>query len=432
MAAPDSRDARLVREFTQDSLEMLGDFQLGMLKLAGGGSQPGVVDHLFRMIHSVKGNAGFFGGFQAVRRVAHALEDVLDGVRRAGGACPPGAQPLLQRGSELLARALRAQLDGVAPSATAGAEEDAFCAEVRDHRSQPPALAAGPTVAGNGPGASTIRSAAESGATIKIEAASLAALGREIAAVRAGLEELAGVAPSVNVLQDRMTALAHLLADLRTVTLHKLFDKLPAMVGSLAETLGKSVAVQTEGGDLRVDRALVEVLDGALVHLIRNALDHGIERQDIRARRGKPAVGRLVVRACRPAGDRPGLQLQVEDDGAGIDPKRMRMEAVVRKLMTEQEAAGLSDDDAIALVFRPGFSTAPTTTDVSGRGVGMDAVMTSIRNAGGQVQIQSTPRRSTVILLDLPGSDVTATAQSTMSATTPAGTTAGGATPGQP
>jgi two-component system, chemotaxis family, sensor kinase CheA len=394
MPTQDPRDQRLVLEFVQDSLESLGESDLAILKLASGTPQPAVVDHLFRLIHSIKGNAGFFGGFQAVRRLGHLTEEVLDIVRRRGGATGPDEQALLSEGTQLLAQALRGQLaPGGEPAAPLPAEL-AFADKVGEFRTgatRPTALPA--------PTGSAGAEAAESPGTIRVEAAGLAAVGREIAAIRDGLEELTGRAPEAQAWHQRAAAAARALSDLRAVPLHRLFDRLPGTVRSLAETLGKSVAVETDGGELQVDRSLADVLDVAVVHLLRNSLDHGIERQDVRVRRGKPAVGRVAVRACI-AGSR--LRLHVEDDGGGIDPKRLRMEAVVRKLMSEAEAAQLTDDEAIALVFRPGFSTAQTTSELSGRGVGMDAVLTGVRKLGGEVRIQSNPRRGTIVILDLP------------------------------
>jgi two-component system, chemotaxis family, sensor kinase CheA len=395
-ASSHGRDANLLREYVEDSLQMLSEFDLGMRKVQTGTAPAPVVDHMFRVIHSIKGNAGFFGGFQAVRGLAHLMEDVLDGVRRGGRGWTAAEHGLLTEGCELLAQTMRAHLAGgdALPPALLAQQED-YGARVSRYRAQPPpSLASAP--AGEEAGTSL---SSPSAPTVRIDLAGLQALGGEIRAVRDGLAELVRVAPAAAGLKARVERLVQMLDEMRTVPLHRLFDRLPAMVGSLAETLGKSVVVQTEGGDLRAPRAMFDPLEAALVHLIRNALDHGIERQDVRLRRGKPPVGRLTVVARRA---RSGIALAVEDDGGGIDPKRMRLEAVVRKLMSEAEAAALPDDEAIALVFRPGFSTAPATTDLSGRGVGMDAVRTAIRQIGGEVRIDSTPRKGTVIVLELP------------------------------
>jgi two-component system chemotaxis sensor kinase CheA len=391
LGAQDSRDRRLVVEFVDDALESLREVELGVLKLQAGTPQLGVVNHLFRLVHSIKGNAGFFGGFQRARALAHQMEEVLDGVRRAGGAAGPDEQALLSEGSALLTQALRGQVDGTSP---AEGVDQAYADRVREFRTRPPVE---PRPAGSA--AADEPSGPERPATIKVDASTLALVSREIVAVRDGLGELARTLPVAQVWHERTASAARMLGELRAVPLHRLFDRMPATVGALAESLGKSVAVETDGGELQVDRGICDVLENALTHLLRNSLDHGIERQDVRLRRGKPAVGRVAVRAGLSEGR---LRLHVEDDGAGIDPKRMRLEAVVRKLMSEAEAGALTDEQAIALVFRPGFSTAPTTTDVSGRGVGMDAVLTAVRKAGGEVTVQSNPRRGTIVILDLP------------------------------
>ncbi len=395
MGAQDPRDRRLALEYVEDALESLREVDLGILKLQGGTPQAGVVNHLFRLVHSIKGNAGFFGGFQSARKLAHLLEEVLDGVRRAGGLAGHDEQALLSEGSQLLTQALRCHLPGEG-AAPAEATEQAYADKVRDFRTRPTAAPAPAAAAGAAP---EEPDSPERAATMKVDASALALVSREILAVRDGLADLARELPALQTWHERTASAARMLGDLRAVPLHRLFDRLPATVSALAERLGKSVAVETDGGELQIDRSLCDVLEGALTHLLRNALDHGIERQEVRMRRNKPAVGRVAVRACM-TGTR--LRLHVEDDGAGIDPKRMRLEAVVRNLMTEAEAGALTDEQAIALVFRPGFSTAPTTTDVSGRGVGMDAVLNTVKKAGGEVTVQSNPRRGTIVILDLP------------------------------
>ena len=143
----------------------------------------------------------------------------------------------------------------------------------------------------------------------------------------------------------------------------------------------------------------MEVIGDPLVHLIRNSMDHGIESAEDRVAAGKPAVGRVWLRAYHKGNS---VAIEVEDDGRGIDPVKMRRAAVKKGLLPEEEASALDDREAIELIFAPGFSTADTVTDISGRGVGMDVVRTNIKNLKGSVSITSEVGKGTKFILLLP------------------------------
>jgi chemotaxis protein histidine kinase CheA len=350
---------------------------------------------MFRLVHSIKGNSGFFGGLHTVRQLTHLTEDVLSGMREAGRA--NGEElALVAEGSQLIATVLRGYLQSTEETPTGGGQ-DAFARKLRAYRASGRRVQH-PVSPASARGVVDPRSG-ERATTVKVEVATLAALGMEIAALRDGLGDLGQTTPVALFWHQRAEKVLRMLGEVRLVPLHRLFDRLPPTAGGLAAGLGKAVVVETEGGELRVDRALIEVLETALMHLLRNSVDHGIEPPEVRQRLGKPAAGRLAIRARL---DETRLRLQVEDDGGGIDPARLRAQAVARKLMSDPEAAALSDQQAIALIFRPGFSTATSTSEVSGRGVGMDAVLVDVTGIGGTVSVQSTPGRGTTVILDLP------------------------------
>jgi two-component system chemotaxis sensor kinase CheA len=185
----------------------------------------------------------------------------------------------------------------------------------------------------------------------------------------------------------------------RLLPVSTVFANLPRAVRELSTALGKEVALRVEGETTELDRKLLEALNDPLIHLVRNALDHGIEPPAERIAAGKPAAGQLTVAASATGGE---VHLVIGDDGRGMDPQRLRESAVRKGLIGKEAAALLSDQEALELVFLPGFSTAPIITDVSGRGVGMDVVRTNISELGGQALIESLPGAGTTITLVLP------------------------------
>jgi two-component system chemotaxis sensor kinase CheA len=180
--------------------------------------------------------------------------------------------------------------------------------------------------------------------------------------------------------------------------------RLPRIVRDVAAALGRQVDFAIEGDQVECDKAIADALYEPLLHLVRNALDHGIEMPDRRLALGKPVQGKLRLRFSR-FGDK--LLTELEDDGAGIDPARIRRIAVERKLLTPAEAQGLSDEAAQALIFTAGFSTAEKVSDISGRGVGMDAVKASLAHLGGRVELQSLVGQGTLIRIVLPLNAIT-------------------------
>ena len=189
------------------------------------------------------------------------------------------------------------------------------------------------------------------------------------------------------------------LMEIRRVPIKGILQKVNMMARELSHQLGKKVKVQLEGQEVQLDKSIAESLEAPLVHVVRNSLDHGLEPNEDRERAGKESEGLLRVSA---SADKEYFYLTVEDDGKGIDPDLMRAVSVQKGVMSETQAAALTDKEAIGLIFGAGFSTAKSITDVSGRGVGMDVVRTNINALNGSINVDSAIGKGTTITLKIP------------------------------
>ncbi|SCW67764.1 chemotaxis protein CheA [Ancylobacter rudongensis] len=218
---------------------------------------------------------------------------------------------------------------------------------------------------------------------------------RELAA-----KELATQLKSHHETLERLVgALQHAVLGIRVLPLRHVFQRLPRLVRDMSDALGKPIRLVIEGEETEADKAIVEALFEPLLHILRNAADHGIEPAGARAAAGKPETGIVAVRARRVE-DR--LTIEVEDDGAGIDTARLRARAGERGLASPAVLAAMSEEEALDLIFAPGFSTRDEVTGYSGRGVGMDAVRVALARLGGRVRVHSRPGEGTRLALSLP------------------------------
>ena len=226
----------------------------------------------------------------------------------------------------------------------------------------------------------------------------------ELVITRGRLQQIAGAAEDT-ALQETVTQASRLIGDLRDeimtsrmVPVWQVFDRFPRLVRDASRSLRKQVEFAIEGKEIELDRSMLDEIGDPIVHLLRNAVDHGIETPDERLHAGKPAAGRLVLSAAR---DRSAVVIRVTDDGRGIDRDKVLARAKGAGLV-ESAKMELTDDELLRLVSRPGFSTADQVTQTSGRGVGVDAVYTRVRSLGGAVDIKSVPGQGTTVTLRLP------------------------------
>jgi two-component system chemotaxis sensor kinase CheA len=347
------------------------------------------------MAHSIKGMAASLE-YEPVAALAHALEDFLEPLRSGSG--------IDEQVVQLAARAIRgleAMVEEVEATGAAPPPQPRLVGWLRD-----PASARTEPLA-----AETAQRAAPSRSVrVRTELIDrfLASVG-ELLQRRVRLEELHRHSPlweGRHALGEELDRIDHVVGelrrralDIRTTSVRRLTERLPMVTSDLARALGRRVRFEASGDEVEVDRAILDHLDDSLLHLVRNAVDHGIEPPEEREASGKDPVGSLRLRAWLEAGR---LRLRLEDDGRGIDVEKLRRKAVEHGLVMEMVAEDLPPERVLEFVFEPGMSTADRVTAVSGRGVGMDAVKRAVEALGGTIALESSAGTGTAIELDLP------------------------------
>ncbi|MHA6205521.1 chemotaxis protein CheA [Dyella soli] len=354
------------------------------------------------LLDSLYGNGGVPGAPAASPSSPGAISDdefeaLLDNIHGKGGTpgtaaaapTPPSAQGSISDDEfESLLDSLHGK--GSAPGAQAAAAPT-------------PAVAA---AAATAPATKAATPAPEN--TVRVDTARLDALvhrAGELVLVRNRLLSLAtkhgdeALALAAGELDRVADALQGAVLGMRMQPVGRLFQRFPRIVRDLSRQLGKEVELVQEGEGTDLDRSLVEALADPMVHLIRNALDHGLEMPDDRERAGKPRKGQVTLSASQ-RGER--IVITVADDGRGMNPDVLRRKAVEKGVIDEAQAARLSENECYELIFRPGFSTAATVSDISGRGVGMDVVKTRVAELGGSLQVRSQLGRGSTLELAVP------------------------------
>jgi two-component system, chemotaxis family, sensor kinase CheA len=453
--ASDSDD--LVNEFLVESHENLDQLDGDLVALEQDPSDSETLARIFRCIHTVKGTCGFFG-FSKLETLTHAAEGLLGRLRDGESRLTPEITSALlaaldavreilshietQRDEgpgdyHLLTDALTrlSQSDAQPSSASEGMESELpRFGEllVQTGRVKPEELARALQAQESGDGrflgeilveagalrpqevADALRLQEESRAsaiwdnTIRIEIRlidRLSELVTELAMTHSQLLQLAASREDMALLAAT-TRLSRITTELREGVMKtrmqpigSIWNKLPRLARDLAVTCRKQVRLEMAGDQICLGRGVLEAIKDPLLHLVRNAVDHGIESPEERIRRGKPAEGRILLRArC----EQSQVQIELSDDGAGIDPDRIREKAVRCGLITPEQARTLQEPQLVSLIFYPGFSTSEQVTHISGRGVGMDVVKNNIEKIGGSIEVESRPGDGTTIRLRVP------------------------------
>ncbi len=407
-------DQEIVNEFLIESSENLARLDQEMVELERRPRDADLLASIFRTIHTIKGTCGFLG-FSVLEGITHHAENLLSQVRNGERELSPDLVSLIletvdatkaellsieRAGSESgntrddLRRKLKAACDH-SDTAAAGREDAGPTAE---HGSGAPeaetaAVQKGPAVAD-----STIR--VDIGLLDKLMnlVGELVLARNQILQFTARQEDaqLSGTSQRLNLIT---TQLQEGVMKTRMQPIGVVWNKLPRVVRDLASSCGKQIHLEMDGAETELDKSIIEAIKDPLTHIVRNCCDHGIERPDVRALAGKPAQGRLSLRAFHEGGQ---VNIEIIDDGAGIDPNRVKNKAMQKGLIRAEQAAAMSEREAVQLVFLPGFSTAEQVTNISGRGVGMDVVKTNIEKIGGTVDLASRSGQGTTVKIRIP------------------------------
>jgi len=356
------------------------------------------LDSIFRFVHTVKGNCGFFE-FPRLEALSHAAEDALADVRagrrQADGALVSAVLAVIDRIGEMVA-AIEAGEDmpggddsGLIASLEPGAEGIAALAVT--------AAADAGTRASAAP--RTIRLSVELLDRVMSTVSDMVLARNELARRLRECDTDVPVDGAFERLSSIIAEMRDAITRTRMQRIENLFVGLPRMIRDLSAELGKQVLVDIEGGDVELDREMIEMIRDPLTHIIRNAVDHGIEHPAERIKAGKREIGVLSVSA-RQSGNQ--ILIDIHDDGRGIDGKRLVEKAVASGVVTKEAAAELSARDQLALIFEAGLSTAKQVTAISGRGVGMDVVRSNVERIGGIVEVDSRLGDGTRMTLRVP------------------------------
>ena len=406
-----SQQEKYAELFAAEAREHLAEMGRALVALENEPGDRESLDAVFRSVHTIKGMAAAMG-YDVATRLAHNIETVLDELRHERRRVDSDVVDLLLKSSDQLEEVVVATVEGRRPADADVLVEQLVLWRISGEAAAAPALApqevpspaappssrafrdrAAPT---GRPGASRVR--------VDIRRLdSLMNLTGELAILRGQLRALAEEVGS-EPLQDAVERAGSLISEMqaqviesRMVPVWQVFDRLPRVVRDAGRTVGKEIQFDIAGKDLELDRSLLDAISDPLVHLLRNAVDHGIESPAERERLGKPRVGRVWLSARR---ERSRVVIEVRDDGRGID-----REAVMKKARSAgliEANARPSDRELFRIMARPGFSTATQITTLSGRGVGLDIVDDSIRGLGGAVEIKTEKDVGTTFRLELP------------------------------
>jgi len=406
----------IVQEFLVETNENLDQLDQDLVALESDPTSRELLGSVFRTIHTVKGTTGFLG-FGLLEGLSHAAENLLSDLR-------DGRLGLTKERTDVLLEvvdAIRALLSAIEAT---GAEDDRDLSgliariNVLQQDAEPvvaEAAHAEPVVAGAAHAEPVVagaahaephRSAGERSVRVDVDLldSMMSQVGELVLArnqVSAHVEMIDNLAlhQTVQRLSMIVSELQEGVMKTRMQPVEQLWSKLPRVIRDLAAQFDKLVSLEMEGGETELDRSLLEAVKDPLTHLVRNAIDHAIEQPDARIAAGKPATGTLALRASHEGGQ---VVLEVADDGAGIDPAKIAAKALERGLVSKGELDSMSEREVVDLIFRAGFSTAQSVTNVSGRGVGMDVVRTNVERIGGTVDLSSTPGTGTTFRIKIP------------------------------
>ena len=406
-----SSDPDMIKDFITNADELMENLDEQILRLEQNPQDSEIINEIFRSAHTIKGAAGMFA-FKAMERIMHRMENYFDQISKGKQKVNSDAIDVIFRSMDVLKVLLGGVKEGKPTNTSTvpivkvlnqlcagtleGVQSDSGEKESADKPAQ----------------GSKQNKVTQS--TIRVDLQRLDALVNLVGELvidrtrfsnieehlrtKGPSNQLAGnMAETVQLFGRHMNEVQDIIMKVRMVPIGNAFNKFSRVVRDLAKNLNKEMELVIEGEHTELDKTIVEQIGDPLIHLIRNAVDHGIEKPEDRVAKGKSAKGKITLSA-RQEGNQ--IMITIEDDGKGMDREIIRQKGVEKGLITEDE--NLSDRDVFNLIFEPGFSTAEQVTNISGRGVGMDVVKKKISKLKGIIDISSAPNKGSVLSIQLP------------------------------
>ena len=385
----------LLADFLAETNEGLAELDTALLRLEQAPGDRATLSLVFRLVHTIKGTCGFLG-LARLEGVTHVAETVLGRVRDGKLAATPGLVSGVLRALDVV----KAIVAGLAATGTepAGDDEDLIAA-LHALADGGAATMPEPAPAGDAtdPASEIFAQVSAPGTSLSIRVGvdmleNLMLLVSELVLARNQLLQLSRTRddPAFSVPLQRLSNITSDLQEgvmkTRMQPIGKAWAKLPRLVRDLARDLGKRIELHMHGQGTELDRQVLELMRDPLTHMVRNSADHGLERPEERRAAGKPETGCIQLSAYHEGGQ---ILIEISDDGRGLALDRIRAKALSHGVVTEAELAAMTEAELHQLIFRPGFSTAPEVTSVSGRGVGLDVVKTNIERIGGSIELHS-------------------------------------------
>ncbi len=444
------RDESLLRDFITEGLEYIGEIEMNILNLEQDPGNKDYINAIFRPFHSVKGVASFLN-LDRIRALAHNLETLLDKARSDAIAITPDLIDLILDGSDTLKALigqLRDELEGREVTATidiseivqriesaeTGTEtskkprklgailvEDGIINEqdletALEHSQTPPSRKLGETLISEGIASPkdvsrALRKQAQQvtdSNTIRVDVKKLddlidmvgeLVITQSMIRQSAALQSIGDqkLVRDVSQLSSITSELQRSSTVLRMIPIRQTFQRMSRLVRDLSKNAGKLIHVETVGEDTEIDRNMVDEIYNPLVHMIRNAVDHGMESPEDRIKAGKPEKGTLKLKAFHRGGN---IIIEIADDGRGLNREKIRQKAIANGMISASDI--LTDQEVHRLILLAGFSTAEKVTDISGRGVGLDVVRQAVEKLRGKMEIQSAEGRGTTFVTRFP------------------------------
>lgn len=414
--------AQMVEDFLEESQELLDQLNLNLTRLEDNPEDEELINEIFRNAHTIKGTASFIG-LDKIKEVAHKMEDVFGAIRKKALKVNASLIDVMFEALEVLTllkdksrtkdpadvdiswviNNLLGILGGTLPESEERIPENKTIAEKPGQIPIPKSK-----IQNQAAEAAAVRKTASISETIRVPTERLDNFMNLVGEMITSQNRLSNFSDKfknaeLSIIASaiaRLTSQIHTgLMSVRMVPIEKLFNKFPGVVRNLARERNKELELIINGKDTELDKTVIEQIYDPLVHLLRNAIDHGIESSEKRQEQGKSPVGQISLSAWHSQNN---VIIEVADDGQGIDPARMKQVAIQKGIITEEKALAMTDDQAIRLIFLPGFSSAEKVTDISGRGVGMDVVKENVQKLRGMVDVRTKVGKGTTFHIQMP------------------------------